>query len=67
MDLLLEFWGTDNGYGLWQHHLVGAVSVEVNTGEEGCLRGMSLRREKKSSSENTQASLAHEKSEVLAA
>ena len=47
MDLLLEFGGTDNGYGLWQHHLVGAVSVEVNTGEEGCLRGMSLRREKK--------------------
>ena len=38
----LEFGGTDNGYGLWQHHLVGAVSVEVNTGEEGCLRGMSM-------------------------
>ena len=33
---------TDNGDGLVQHYLVGAVSVEVHTGHEGSLRGMSL-------------------------
>lgn len=41
---LLVFWRTHNSNGLWQHHLVGAVRVQVNAGEEGCLRGVSLKR-----------------------
>lgn len=41
--LLLVFRRTHNSNGLWQHHLVGAVRVQVDAGEEGCLRGVSLK------------------------
>lgn len=42
VDSLLKLGGTDDGYGFRQHHLVGAVRVQVNTGEEGGLGGMGL-------------------------
>ena len=41
-DPLVVFGSTDDGDGLGQHQLIGAVSVQVDTGEEGCLSGMSL-------------------------
>ena len=34
----------DNGDGFWQHQLVGAVSVKINTGEESRLSRVSLKR-----------------------
>lgn len=36
----LELGRANDGYGLRQHHLVGAVRVQVNTGEKGSLGGM---------------------------
>lgn len=39
---LLVFWRTDNGYRLWQHHLVGAVCMQVHAGEESCLGRMCM-------------------------
>lgn len=33
-------WGTHDGNGLWQHKLIGAVSVEIHTGQECRLRGV---------------------------
>lgn len=42
LDLLVEFGRADDGDGLWQHHLVWAVSVQVNAGQEGRLSGVSL-------------------------
>lgn len=39
---LVELGWADDGNGLRQHHLVGAVGVEVHTGQEGRLRGVSL-------------------------
>lgn len=44
LDLLIAFGGTDDGDGLWQHQLIGTVSVKVNTGEEGRLSGVSLNK-----------------------
>ena len=42
VDSLLVFWSHHNGHSLIQHDLVGAVTVEVNTGHEGCLGGVCL-------------------------
>ena len=39
---LIVLWSTDNGDGFWQHELVGAVSVQVNTGQERRLRRVGL-------------------------
>lgn len=39
---LVELRRADNSDGFWQHHLVGAVCVEVNAGQEGRLCGVSL-------------------------
>lgn len=47
MDSLLELGRANDGYGLRQHHLVGAVRVQVNTGEKGSLGGMRLQRKSK--------------------
>ena len=41
-DLLVVFGCTHNGDGLRQHELVGAVCVEVHTGQERCLGGVGL-------------------------
>lgn len=41
--LLLVLWRAHNSDGLWQHHLVGAVRVQVDAGEESCLSGVSLK------------------------
>lgn len=39
---LLVLWRAHNSDGLWQHHLVGAVRVQVDAGEESCLSGVSM-------------------------
>lgn len=41
-DSLIELRRADDSNGLRQHHLVGAVRVEVDAGQEGCLCGVSL-------------------------
>lgn len=42
MNRLVEFGRADDGDGFRQHQLVGAVSVKINAGEEGCLSRVSL-------------------------
>lgn len=42
LDLLVEFGRADNGDGLRQHHLVWAVGVQVNAGQEGGLSRVRL-------------------------
>lgn len=41
-DSLIKLRRADDGDGLRQHHLVGAVCVEVDAGQEGRLCGVSL-------------------------
>lgn len=41
-DSLVELGRADDSNGLWQHHLIGAVCVEVDAGQKGCLCGVSL-------------------------
>lgn len=39
---LVKFWRADNGNGLREHHLIGAVGMQIHTRQKGCLRGMGL-------------------------
>lgn len=44
---LIILGGTHYGHCLWHHQLVGAVSVQVNTGQEGSLGRVCLEQETK--------------------
>lgn len=48
-DSLVVFGRADDGDGFRQHELVGAVCMQVNTGQEGRLGGVGLRAEESNS------------------
>lgn len=50
----VELRRADDSDGLWQHHLVGAVCVEVNAGQEGRLCGVSLGEKKQQKKQHKQ-------------
>lgn len=39
---LVKFRRADNGNGLREHHLIGAVGMQIHTRQKGCLRGMGV-------------------------
>lgn len=62
---LVELGRADDGDGLRQHHLVGAVCVEVDTGQEGRLCGVSLQHTEYIRSTVTQLSCSNSSHQLL--